>query len=214
MADVLILLAISPTGVTYAGEVAHPTQQQGLPVEGIEAVESQEGGVHAEPNVLGIDATILVSIAMAVLIGVIIWRRVPTLIAASLDNRIADIRAQLDDAKSLRAEAEALRAQYDDRLTAFAGEAEAMRASARAEADQIVAKAKADTDALIARRRRMAEDRIAAAERQAVADLRAQAAEASAAAAARLLADRMDGEADRAMQDRAIGALGTLGRVN
>lgn len=207
----LILLATSPTGVTYDGEVERPLQQQGLPIEGVEAVESHEGGVHAEPNVLGIDATILVSIAMAILIGVMIWRRVPQVIAFSLDNKIAAIRAQLDDAKALRAEAEALRSQYDAKLTAFDTEAEAMRAGARAEADQIVAKAKTDTDALIARRRRMAEDRIAAAERQAVAELRTQAAEASAAGAARLLAERMDADADRTMQDRAIVA---LGRVN
>lgn len=193
-----------------------PLQQQGLPpAAGIEAIETEHTGVqpaeHAEPNVLGFDATFLVALAMAVLIAVFLWRRVPRLIAASLDNRIATIRQQLDEARSLRSEAEALRDRYDAKLAAFETEATAMRVSATHEAEQIIAKAKTDTDALIERRRRMAEDRIAAAERQAVADVRARAAEASTAAAARLLADRMDGQADRQLQDRAIGA---LGRVN
>lgn len=206
---------LPPASQQEARTLDAPLQQQGLPpATGVDAIETEHMGVapaeHGEPNVLGLDATFLVALSMMVLIAVVLWRRVPQLIAASLDNRIASIREQLDEARSLRSEAEQLRANYDAKIAAVAREAEGMRESARREAEQIVAKAQADTDALIARRRRMAEDRIAAAERQAVADVRTRVADASAAAAARLLAARMDADADRQMQDRAIGALGRI----
>ena len=54
---------------------------------------------------------------------------------------------------------------------------------ARAEADGIVAKAEADAAALVERRTRMAEDKIAAAERAALDEVRAKAAQAATAAA-------------------------------
>ena len=203
---------LPPSSQQVAATLDQPLQQQGLPSEtGEDALTTEHVGVqpaeHEEPNVLGLDATFLVALSMAVLIGIFLWRRVPTLIAQGLDNRIASIRAQLDEASSLRAEAEELRGSYEAKLTAFETEAEAMRESARQEADQILAKAQSDTDALIERRRRMAEDRIAAAERAAVADVRAHAARASTAAAERLLAERIDGAVDRQLQDRAIGGL-------
>lgn len=193
-----------------------PLQQEDLsPATGLAAVETEHSGVlpseHSEPNVLGFDATFLVALAMAVLIAMILWRRVPTLIAASLDNRIDAIREQLAEASSLRAEAEVLRSGYDTKLAALATEGDEIRQAARREADQIVEKARSDTDALIDRRRRMAEDRITAAEREAIAEVRARAANASTGAAARLLADRLDAAADHQLQERAIAS---LGRVN
>ena len=192
--------------------VPQPLRQQDLPpATGVDAVTTEHEGVqpaeHHEPNVLGFDATFLVALSMAVLIGVILWRRVPRLITASLDNRIAAIRDQLDEARAVRTEAEGLRDRYNARLAGLEAEAAAMRAAADAEAREIVSKAKSDTDALIERRRRMAEDRIAAAERQSIADVRASAAEMSTATAAHLLAARMDVASDQPLQDRAIESL-------
>jgi F-type H+-transporting ATPase subunit b len=54
----------------------------------------------------------------------------------------------------------------------------------------------------------MAEDRIAAAERQAVADMRAQAAQLAAAAAERLIRDSYSADADKALVDKTIAELG------
>ena len=88
-----------------------------------------------------------------------------------------------------------------------AAEAEATRGRARAEADAILAKARTDAEGLVERRTRMAEDKIAAAERGAVAEVRARAAQAAAAAAARIIAERNDAEADRALVDRTIAGL-------
>ncbi|NCA02025.1 MAG: F0F1 ATP synthase subunit B, partial [Sphingomonadaceae bacterium] len=83
----------------------------------------------------------------------------------------------------------------------------AMKAAAAEEAKQIVAKAKADASALIARRTKTAEEKIAAAERAAVADVRNRAAQVAAAAAAQLIAKGHDGKADKALIDQTISSL-------
>jgi len=54
----------------------------------------------------------------------------------------------------------------------------------------------------------MAEDKIAAAERTAIAEVRAKAADAAAKAAAALIAERNDPESDKTLVDKAIAALG------
>ena len=168
---------------------------------------------HANPTGLGIDATGWVALAMLVVIALMIWKKVPAMIGAALDKKIASIRVQLDEASKLRAEAEALKAEYERKAAAAANEAEAMLAHAREEADGIVAKAKTDASSLIERRAKMAEDKIAAAERSAIAEVRAKAASAAAAAAGALIAQGHDAGADKALVDKVIGGLGTT-RLN
>ena len=116
--------------------------------------------------------------------------------AGALDSKIALIRDQLAEAESLRKEAQALKAEYEEKAKSVDKDREALIARARHEADEIVAKAKTDAEALIERRTRMAEDKIAAEERSAVEQLRAAAAGAAARAAARLIAERHDAAAD------------------
>ena len=79
---------------------------------------------------------------------------------------------------------------------------------AHGEAAAIVAKANADADALVERRAKMAEDKIAAEERAAIDELRATAAKAATAAAAKLIAERNDAGADAKLIDQAIEGLG------
>ena len=85
---------------------------------GEHAITAAEGGVgptgahHPDPSVFGLNGTVWVSIAMAVFLGVLVWKRVPALIVGGLDKQIAAIRARLEEAKQLRAEAEALRDEY------------------------------------------------------------------------------------------------------
>jgi F-type H+-transporting ATPase subunit b len=163
---------------------------------------------HAEPTALGLSATVWVSLAMLLLIAVMLWKKVPAMIGKMLDDKIAGIRQQLDEAAALRSEAEALRNEYAAKLAALDGEAAAIKARAEEEAAALVKKTEADSKELIARRQRMAEDRIGAAERAAVADVREQATRGAVAAAAALIADKHDGKADQALVDRAIADLG------
>jgi len=164
--------------------------------------------LHHEPAAFGIAAPGWVALSMLVVIGIMIWKGVPALIARTLDSRIAAIRAQLDEASRLRAEAEAELAEAKARNAASAGDAAAIVAHAEAEAKQMLAKAEADSTDLIARRRKMAEDKIAAAERGAIAEVRARAADAAARAAAAIIAERHGADADKPLVDRTIAGLG------
>lgn len=174
-----------------------------------EVPDEAHGGAehHAGPAAFGLNPTAWVALAMLVLILVALWKKVPGMIAGSLDNGIADIRKQLDEAKVLRAEAEALRQEYATKIANAEKDAAAMLEHARHEAEAIVAKAEADTTAMIARREKMAEDKIAAAERGAIADLRARAAQAAASAARGLIAQNHGAAADKALVDQAIGSI-------
>jgi F-type H+-transporting ATPase subunit b len=166
--------------------------------------------LHHDPSVFGITAPGFVALSMLVVIAIMIWQKVPKLVANMLDARIDSIRTQLDEASKLRAEAEAQLAEAKARNAASAGDAAAIVAHAEAEAAAMLVKAEADLAELIARRQTMAEDKIAAAERGAIAEVRAQAADAAARAAASILAQRHGADADKALVDRTIAGLGRL----
>lgn len=160
-----------------------------------------------EPTAFGLNATVWVSIAMLAFLAILVWKKVPALIAGMLDNKIAEISKQLNEAEQLRLDAESLKAEYEAKLSDAAKEAEDMRARAAAEAEELIAKAKADTTALIARRKQMAEDRIAAAEASALAEVRGAAAKAATEAAASLISAKHDAAADKALVDQAIASV-------
>lgn len=183
--------------------------EDGLPAEAHGTGVADEHHV-ASPTAWGLDSTGWVAVAALVTILILLWRKAHKGIAGALDARIATIRTQLDEAKRLRAEAEALKAEYAGKAQAADAEAAAMREHAHAEAAAIVAKAEADAEDLTRRRAQMAEDRIAAAERQAIADVRAKAADAAAKAAATIIAERLGADGDRVLVDRTISGLGRL----
>ncbi len=162
---------------------------------------------HAEPHALGLAPAGWVGLAMLIFLLILVWKKVPALITRGLDSKIADIKQQLDEAKSLRAEAEALRKEYADKIANAEKDAAAMLDHAKSEAEAIVVKAEEDTKAVIARRKQMAEDKIAAAERGAVDDLRAKAADAAAVAAGGLIAKKHDAKADGDLVNEVISGL-------
>ena len=195
--------------------MSNPSQTTPAPelfeIESSKAIVSEGHGgtvAHAQPELLGLVPFQWVSLSMLVLLLIAFFgAKVHKTIAGGLDSRIAAIKTALDEAKALRAEAEALRAEYAAKIAGAEADAEAMLANAQREADAIVTKAEADTTAMIGRREQMARDKIGSAERQAVSELRAQAAQAAAAAATNLIAERHDAAADRVLADQAIAAL-------
>jgi F-type H+-transporting ATPase subunit b len=190
----------------------HPvtTEAQAAPGETHAATEAHGGAPahHEEPSAFGLTAPMWIALAMVAVFALLLWKRVPALIGKALDRKIAGIREQLDEAAQLRAEAEALKVEYEARSAQAGAEAATMLERARAEADSIVSKAEADAAALVERRTRMAEDKIAAAERAALDEVRAKAAQAATAAAEALIRDKVDAKADKAMVDATIAELG------
>ncbi|MBV1917373.1 MAG: hypothetical protein KUG65_04840, partial [Sphingomonadaceae bacterium] len=141
------------------------------------AEEHGAGAAHVEPIALGLTPGAWAALAMLVLILFAVFgAKVHKTLGSSLDTSIAEIRRQLDEARSLRAEAEALRKEYADKIANAEKDAAAMIEHAGEEAEAIVAKAKVDATDVIARREKMAGDKIAAAELAAVSELRAKAA--------------------------------------
>jgi F-type H+-transporting ATPase subunit b len=164
-------------------------------------------GEHAEATALGMDAGGWIAVSMLVVFGIMLLAGVPRIVAGLLDQRIAGIRKQLDEAKALRAEAEKLRDEYARKAAEADKEAAALRAQAERQAEEIVEKAKIDADALIERHKAIAADKIASAERAAVEELRAKVATAAATAARELIAEKHDAAADRKLADQIIGGI-------
>jgi F-type H+-transporting ATPase subunit b len=123
-------------------------------------------------------------------------------IGRALDDRAARIKGQLDEARALRDEAERLLAEHQRKQIAAVKEAETILARAREEGERIQRESAANLEAAFARREKMAIDKIAQAEAQAVVDVRNQAIAVAIAAAAKLLKENVDaGKADALIEE-------------
>jgi len=134
-----------------------------------------------------------VAIAFIILMGVFAWLGVHRTVLTALDHRAQRIKAELDDARRLKDEAAKLLADYQARRASAEREAQEIVTNARSEAERIAAEAKARMEDFVARRTKTAENKIALAEAQAVADVRAAAAEAAVAAASTVLSQSVKG---------------------
>ena len=133
-----------------------------------------------------------VGIGTLIFLAILLWVKVPALITRALDARAAAIAKELEEARRLRSEAEALLLEYKKKRTDAESEAAAILAEAKAEAERYATESRAAISAQIERRSRQAEEKIAQAETQAVAEMRALAADRAVAAAETLLAARLD----------------------
>ena len=132
------------------------------------------------------EAEFWVAVAFVIFVGVLGYFGTHKLLLKSIDERRERIKAELDDARRLKAEAEALLATYQGKQQEAEQEAQAIIANAKTEAERLAAEAKIEE--FVVRRTKMAENKIAQAEAQALSDVRSAAAEAAVAAAETLLA--------------------------
>ncbi len=128
-------------------------------------------------------------------------------IGKTLDARAARIKAELDEARALRDEAQKLLADYQKKQQEAMRDAEAILRQARGEAERLKTEAAANLDAAFARREKMAMDKIAQAEAQAIADVRNHAIDVAVAAAEQLLKGKTDAQRGERLIDSAIGEL-------
>jgi F-type H+-transporting ATPase subunit b len=152
---------------------------------------------------MAFDATFWATAALVVFIGVVLYLRLPAMITGALDKRIAKIEADLAEADRLRAEAKALLEEYGKKREDAEKEAEGIVLAAREEAFRLTGEAGTALDALITRRTKAVEDKISQAESQAVAEVRAKAADL-AVEAARVLLEKQVADKGGALVDRAI----------
>jgi F-type H+-transporting ATPase subunit b len=149
------------------------------------------------------DATFVATAALFCFIALMIYLKVPGMITKALDGRISKIETDLAEADRLRAEAKALLESYALKRTEAEKEAEGIVLAAREEAFRLTAEASASLETLVARRTKAVEEKIAQAEQQAVAEVRARAADI-AVEAARVVLQQQMGQKGGALVDRAI----------
>src|SRR4051794_15660289 len=89
------------------------------------------------------DPEFWVGIGTLIFIAIVLWQKVPALVAKSLDARAAAIAKELDDARRLRGEAETLLAEYQKKRATAESEAGAILAEAKAEAERYAAESRA-----------------------------------------------------------------------
>jgi F-type H+-transporting ATPase subunit b len=141
-----------------------------------------------------LEAETWVAIGFVVFVGLMLSIGVHRTIGKALDDRAARIKAELDEARKLRDEAAGLLAEYQRKRQQAEGEAQEIVSGAKAEAERLAIEAKARIEEFVSRRTKMAETKIAQAEAQAAADVRAAAAEAAVAAAEKILRQETKGE--------------------
>jgi F-type H+-transporting ATPase subunit b len=156
------------------------------------------------------EAEFWVGVGLLIFLGIVIFvAKAPKKIGEALDGQAAAIQANLDEAARIREEAQRLL----DTLKVERAEAEAhakdMLAQARADVERFAADAKLKLEESLARRQLMAERKIATAEMQAAADVKAVAADMAAQAAETMLAQRLAGAKADPLVDAAIRQIAT-----
>src|SRR5688572_17334711 len=141
-----------------------------------------------------LDAEFWVATSFFIFIGILVYVGVHKKIAEALDHRRDRIKAELDEARRLREEAQTLLAHYQQKQKEAEGEAAAILTNAKADAERMTREAEVKMNEFLARRTKMAENKIAQAEVQALADVRAAAADAAVSAAEKILRETAKGK--------------------
>ncbi len=168
------------------------------------AADPKGGPGHHEPLLK--TAEFWVAVAFVLFVALMVWKA-RKVVTDMLDQRADTIRKQIDEAETLRREAQDLLADYQRKQSEAYKEAEGIVAQARQEAERLKVKAQADLEAAIKVRERQAMDRIAHAEAQAAADVRNAAVEAAIAATQTLLRERLASGQGGELVDQAIAEL-------
>jgi F-type H+-transporting ATPase subunit b len=150
------------------------------------------------------EAEFWVAVATILFVLLLVYMGVHKRLAEMIDARRIRIQAELDEARRLKEEAQKLVAEYKRRQGEAEAEADALVANARAEAERYAAEAHTKLEEFIARRTKMAETKILQAEAQALADVRAAAADAAVAAAGEVLSQTTKGKVAEDLITRGI----------
>lgn len=151
----------------------------------------------------------VVLLAFLLFVTILIYYNVPKLLGEILDKRADGIRSELDEARSLREEAQTLLASYERKHKEVQEQSKRIIEHAREDAEIAAEQAKQDLEASIARRLQAAEEQIASAEAAAVKEVRDRAIAVAVAAAGEVIAKQMTAESEDKLVDDAIGVIET-----
>lgn len=156
------------------------------------------------------EAEMWVGVGLLIFLGIVIFvAKAPKLIAEALDAKAAAVKADLDEAARIRAEAQRLLEELRAERAEAEAQAKVMLADAHEEARRYEADAKAKLAESLTRRQELAARKIASAEAQAEAQVKAAAVDLAAQAAEAVLAGRLASVKSDPLVDRAIEQLAT-----
>ena len=154
-----------------------------------------------------LDNSFYATVALVIFVAGAVYFGIPKIVGKMLDGQIQKIADDLAAAKQLREEAAALLVEYEQKRVAAESEAEGIISAAKEEATRLTAEAQASLAEMVTRRTKAVEDKIAQAEAQAVAEVRARSADVAIEAARLVLTDEM-GKKGGQVVDQAIADVG------
>jgi F-type H+-transporting ATPase subunit b len=154
------------------------------------------------------NTNIVVGIGFVIFVGILVYFGVPGMLTRMLDSRAVKIRADLDEARALREEAQTLLASFERRQKEVAAQAEDIVAAARHEAEAAAEVAKEDIRKSVARRLHTATEQIESAEQAAIRQIRDRAVAVAIAAAGDVMKGSMKADNANALIDAAIKDVG------
>jgi F-type H+-transporting ATPase subunit b len=145
-----------------------------------------------------------VLVSFVLFLGLLVYYKIPNTLAKALDDRADRIRAELEEARRLREDAQQILADYQRKQHDAEKEAEDIIAVARREAEFYAEESRKALDESLQRRFKLAEEKIARAEDQAIQDIRSKAVDAAVAAAELLIARELKGKSAESLVDKSI----------
>jgi F-type H+-transporting ATPase subunit b len=149
-----------------------------------------------------------VLLSFLIFCGILVYMGVPGMMAKGLDERADRIRHELDEARRLREEAQALLTEYQKKAREAEEEAKSIIDQARREAEALEKDTEIKLKESLERRTKLAEDKISRAEAQAVSEVKSSAIDAAVAAAEKVVAKKVTGDKGNNLIDESIKSLG------
>ncbi len=151
----------------------------------------------------------IVLVSFLIFIGILVYFKVPAMLTGMLDKRAEGIQSELDEARALKEEAQALLASYERKQAEVQDQADRIVAQAKSDAEAAAKQARADLEASITRRIAAAEEQIASAEAGAVKEVRDTAAGIAIMAARDIIAKQMSASDANKLIEAAIEEVDT-----
>ena len=150
------------------------------------------------------DPVFWVMIAFFAFFALLIYYKVPGMVGKSLDSRAEAIRHELDGARRLRDEAQSLLNDYQRKSRQAEEEAKSILEQAKRESEALAAETRRSLTETVERRTKLAEEKIARAEAQALAEVRASAVDGAISAAEKILKARATGKTANTLIESSI----------
>ena len=148
-----------------------------------------------------------VAVSFFLFLGAVFYFGVHKKLASALDARAAAIAKELDESRRLREEAEKVLADYRRKQGEAAKEADGIIALAAKEAEALAAETRRSVKEHFDRRMKLAEDKIARAEADAIREVRTIAVDAAVAAAQTLIAEKLTPDRAEKLVSESIDSL-------